>query len=56
MKAIAVGDLTLDAANRQVHFCQPPGGVIRFLAVDGDVAEATAMSSYELLRLDKHPG
>ena len=38
VKRVAVGDLAVDAAQREIHFGQAPGGVIAFLAVDADVA------------------
>jgi hypothetical protein len=47
-------DLRVDAADREVHFGEAPGRVIRFLAVDRDVADAAAMRLDELLALHKH--
>ena len=40
VEGVAVGDLAVDAADGEVHLGQPPGGVVRLLAVDGDVADA----------------
>ena len=37
VEAVAVGDLPLDGSNGEVHLGQPPGRVVRFLAVDRDV-------------------
>ena len=37
VERVAVGDLALDAPDRQVHLCQPPCGEVRLLAVDRDV-------------------
>ena len=37
VEAVAVGDLALDAPDRQVHAGHAPGGVVGLLAVDGDV-------------------
>ena len=34
VEGVAVRDLPLDAADGEVHLRQPPGGVVRFLAVD----------------------
>jgi hypothetical protein len=48
-------EVALDAANRQVHLRQPPGGVVGFLAVDRDVADAPAVGFDEALGLDEHP-
>ena len=63
VKAVAVGDLALDATNGQVHPGQSPGGVVGFLAVDGDVgpglsavAVAAGVSTDELHRLHEHAG
>ena len=49
MEAVAVGDLAVDAADRQIHLRQPPRRVVRLLAVDADVAEPTAVRRDELL-------
>ena len=38
----------LDPADGEVHLHQPPGGVVEFLAVDTDVADAFAVSADEL--------
>ena len=62
VEAVAVGDLAVDAADGEVHARQPPGGVVRLLAVDADVAPglppiavATGMGMNELDRLHEHP-
>ncbi len=39
VEGVAMGDLRVDAANGKVHLGEPPGGVVGFLAVDGDVAD-----------------
>ena len=46
--------VAVNAADRQVHLRQPPGGVVRLLAVDADVAHAAAVLGDELLRLHEH--
>ena len=42
VKAVAVGDLALNAPDRQVHLGQPPRSVIRLLTIDRNVREGTA--------------
>ena len=37
VESVAVGDLSLNAADGEVHLGQPPSGVVGLLAVDGDV-------------------
>ena len=61
VEAVAVGDLAVDAADGEVHARQPPGGVVRLLAVDADVAPGLApvavaarMGANELDRLHEH--
>ena len=61
VETVAVGDLTLDAPDGQVHLSQPPCGVVGLLAVDGDVAlgpaavaVARGVGADELHRLDEH--
>jgi hypothetical protein len=49
VEGVAVGDLRLDAADGEVHLGQAPGGVVRLLAVDGDVAQLAAVGLDELL-------
>ncbi len=49
VEGVAVTDLCVDAADGEVHLGQPPGGVVRLLAVDGDVAELAAVRLDELL-------
>ena len=34
VEAVALGDLSLDAPDGEVHPGEPPGGVVRFLTVD----------------------
>ena len=62
VEAVAVGDLALDAADGEVHLGEPPSGVVRLLAVDGDVAARLAavpvaggVRADELHRLHEHP-
>ena len=55
VEGVAVADLRVDAADGEVHLGQPPGGVVRLLPVDGDVADAPAVRLDELLALDEHP-
>ncbi len=38
VEGVAAGDLAFDAADSEVHLRQPPGRVVRLLAVDRDVA------------------
>ena len=40
-------DVAVDAAHGKVHFCKPPGGVVGFLPVDGDGADAPAVFAHE---------
>ena len=54
VEGVAVGDLGVDAANGEVHLGQPPGGVVRLLPVDRDVADAAAVRLDELLALHEH--
>ena len=61
VKTVALFDLPLDAANREVHLGHAPRGVVGFLAVDGDVALGFAaiavagfMGADELHRLHEH--
>ena len=49
-----MGDLGVDAADREVHLGEPPGGVVRLLAVDRDVAELAGVRFDELLALHEH--
>ena len=39
VKAVAVGNLALNAPDRQVHLGQPPRSVIGLLTIDGDVRD-----------------
>jgi len=54
VKRIAMCDLRVDAADREVHLREAPGRVIRFLAVDRDVADPAAMRLDEFLALHEH--
>src|SRR6185437_10582404 len=47
-------DVGLDAANRKVHFGETPSGRIRFLSIDRNVANLSAVLSDELLALNEH--
>ena len=51
---VLLAEVALNAANGQIHLGQPPGGVVRFLAVDADVADFAAVGLDELFRLDEH--
>ncbi len=61
VEGVALLDLTLDAADGQVHLGQPPGGVVRLLAVNRDVGTSAAavavagrVGTDELDRLHEH--
>ena len=63
LEAVAVGDLSFDAPDRQVHAGHAPGGVVGLLAVNGDirrrpaaVAVAAGVGLDELDGLDEHAG
>ena len=47
-------DVGVDAAHGEVHLAQPPGGVVRLLAIDGDVADAPAVLLHEAFGLHEH--
>ena len=50
-------DIGIDAAHCQVHLGQPPGGVVAFLTIDGDVADAATVLLHEAFGLYEHaPG
>ena len=51
---VLFAEIPINTANGQVHLSQPPGGMVRFLAVDADVADSTAVGLDELFRLDEH--
>jgi hypothetical protein len=66
VEGVAVGDLAVDAADGEVHLREPPGGVVRLLAVDRDVGlglaagrvavpVAVRVGADELQRLNEHP-
>ena len=44
----------IDAANGEVHFCQSPCGLIGFLTVDADVADAPLVLGDKFFALYKH--
>jgi hypothetical protein len=54
VEGVAMADLRIDAADGEVHLGEAPGGVVGFLAVDGDVAELAAVGLNELLARDEH--
>src|SRR5690242_3919846 len=54
VECVAVGDLGVNAANREVHLREAPGRVVRLLAVDRDVSDPTTVGLDELLALDEH--
>jgi len=54
VEGVAVGDLRVDTSDGEVHLCQPPGGVVRLLPVDGDVADLAAVGLDELLAGHEH--
>jgi hypothetical protein len=54
VERVAVPDLRVNAADREVHLGEPPGGVVRLLPVDGDVAELAGVRLDELLALHEH--
>jgi hypothetical protein len=54
VEGIAVANLRIDATDGEVHLGQAPGGVVGFLAVDGDVAELAAVGFDELFAADEH--
>jgi hypothetical protein len=51
---VLLAEIALDTANGQIHLGKPPGGVIRLLTVDADVADLAAMLFDELFRLYEH--
>jgi len=54
VKGVTLSYLGIDAADGEVHLGQAPGGVIRFLAVNGDVPEPAGVHLDEPLTLHKH--
>lgn len=48
-----LAEIEVDAADRHVHGREAPGGGIRFLAVNGDVAQLSTVFLDELLALDE---
>ena len=67
VEAVAVGDLSLDAANGKVHLGETPSCVVGFLAVDRDIgfgalgrfssiAVTGSVRTDKLDRLHKHSG
>ena len=54
VEGVAVGNLAVNAANREVHFGKPPGGVVALLAVNADVAfYLTTIPVTTLVRVDE---
>src|SRR5207253_9705840 len=54
VKSVTVGDLAVDAAQREIHFREAPCGVIAFLAVDADVAlKFSAITVAALVSVDE---
>jgi hypothetical protein len=51
---VTVGDVGVDASDREVHLRKAPSGVVRLLAVDGDLADPAAVILDELLGLHEH--
>ena len=49
-----VGEVGFDAAQREVHLAESPGGGDELLAVDGDVGAFAAVGLHEFGRLDEH--
>ena len=49
-----LAEVGLDAADGEVHVCQPPGGGVGLLAEDGDVGLLAAVRLDELLGLHEH--
>ena len=67
VEAVAVGDLTFDASDGEIHLGEAPGGVVRFLTVDRDIGPgspggfpsisiATGVRTDEFNRLHEHAG
>ena len=61
MEGVAVRDLAVDATDGEIHARQPPGGVVRLLAIDRDVGPGLAaiavtvgVRTDELHRLHEH--
>ncbi|SMF63989.1 hypothetical protein SAMN06265365_12386 [Tistlia consotensis] len=61
VEGVAMGDLPVDAPDGEVHLGQPPGGIVRLLAVDRDIglglpaiAVAVPVGVDELHRLHEH--
>ena len=44
----------VDAADGEVHFRQPPGGLVAFLPVDGNIVDAALVFFDKLFRLHEH--
>src|SRR5579871_6952427 len=54
VEGVAVRDLGVDAPDREVHLGQPPGGVVRLLAVNGNVPDLPGVRLDKLLTLHEH--
>ncbi len=48
-------EVGVDATDRKVHLAQAPGRVVAFLAIDGEVADASAMRQDKFFTLNEHP-
>ncbi len=51
---VVPADIGIDAAHREVHPGEPPGGVVALQPVDGNVADVPAMFLDEFLGLHEH--
>lgn len=47
-------DVGIYAPHGEVHLAQPPRGVVRLLAVDGDFAQTATVCFDEFLELQEH--
>jgi hypothetical protein len=54
LERVALFNRAVDAADGEVHFGESPSGVVEFLPVDADVADASAVGADELLALHEH--
>src|SRR5579875_46434 len=63
VEGVAMRDLALNPANGEVHFGEPPGGIVRLLTVNGyvgpgcaTIAVSVCVRPDELDRLHEHTG
>ena len=67
VETVAMGDLSFDASDREVHLGEAPGSVVRFLPVDRDIGSgapgefssisiAAGVRTDEFDRLHEHAG